>query len=288
MRNLKERFDSVRMSDTQKERILRNVKDMRVQPRSQNVGQLRKVGPIIASVILGVVMIFLIFTLLDEPQNVLQPESDSAASEQGGERPITKEIIIWSSFATLLMAVALYAFKKCVQTVKRWQSNEKVIFAKRYIEKWSSYIVINVVLAGLIWGGGYVLGWSLFYVQLLAAISVTAGVFLWGIYDTRDNEWCSCPHCGTPFTRKQMRQKLRWQYLEKCDACDKQIYVDSKQMTSVPIAFYCSFFGYYTIFNMNIFLVILMGISVIWLTTKYVSPYSVQFLTERQDDPKMW
>ncbi|MBD8033681.1 hypothetical protein H9632_11445 [Solibacillus sp. Sa1YVA6] len=57
-------------------------------------------------------------------------------------------------------------------------------------------------------------------------------VTLWVLYDARDREQSHCPHCETPFTRKQIFRKTYMPYREKCDSCQKIIYLEGNATQS--------------------------------------------------------
>lgn len=284
MHKLKERFEPVKLSDAQKERILRNVKEGRmdnVRPRMQK-------GPLFASLIVGISMLFLMFNLLTEPETILQPDGHQAADQEQSLNSLTWEIVIWNTIAVGFMVVALLATKKAVMHVRRWQSNRKVQKLQMIFESKPKLIAWMLLFSIFIWGGSFLLNWSIMYVHIWVVAFYVLGFFMLAAYATRDNQKTSCPHCGVQFTRKQVRQKSMWQYREKCDTCEKPIFVDPKKNGNIVYFIYPSFILFNSILDIHYSLVVIMVISSLWLVYKYVSPYSVQFIAERKDDPKLW
>lgn len=280
MHDLKERFEPVKLSDAQKERILNNV-DKPVRPHIPK-------GPLFASVIVGLAMLFLMFNLLIEPETILQPGSNQAAEQGQLDINLSWKMISWNVVATVLMILSMLATRRAITQVKRWQSNRNVQKLKKIVASKPKFLSCIIMFAVIIWGGSYLFNWSLIYAHIWVVTFYVLGFFMLEVYQTRNLEKTSCPHCGIQFTRKQVRQKVKWQYREKCDTCEKPIYVDPKRNGSSAFIVYPSFLVFYSILDMHYLIVVVMMCSILWLIMKYISPYSIQFVAEKKDDPKMW
>lgn len=280
MHDLKKRFEPVKLSDAQKERILNNV-DKPVRPRSQK-------GPLFASVIVGLAMLFLMFNLLTEPETILQPGGGQAAEQGQDSDRMTTELSIWNTVAVSVMIFAIIATKRAIFQVKRWQSIRIVQRLQLILGSTWKLVGLMLAFAAVIWGGSLLLNGALLYTHIWVAVFYVIVFFMLAVYHTRDLGKTSCPHCGVEFTRKQVRQKTKWQYRETCDTCEKPVYVDPKRNGDTLFLVFPAFIFFNGILNMHYLLVMAMVIVSFWLVYQYISPYSIQFIAEKKDDPKMW
>lgn len=285
MHDLKKRLEPVKLTDVQKERIIRNVKE----GKGEKVSLGYQKGPFIASIIVGVAMLFLVFNLLMEPETIFQSGSSQAAEQEQNERNLNWEIAIWNTVTVVIMILSIIQTRKTMLQVKRWQSNKIVIRLKPLLESKSKSSLLMFVLAVSIWGGSFLCNWLLIYTHIWVAILFILGIFMLEAYHTREYEKTRCPHCQIQFTRKQIRQKTKWQFREKCDACEKPIFVDpNRNGTSGYLFIYPLFIVFNSFLNIHYVIVITMIVTLFWLVYKYISPYSIQFIAEQKEDPKLW
>lgn len=284
MHDLKERLEPVKLSDAQKERIVRNVKEGQLRPMRPRIQK----GPLFASVILGVAVLFLMFNLLTEPAPLLQSGGGQAAEQEDHAANSSFALTMWNGLAVVMMILAMVGTKRAVLHVKRWQSQPIVRYVRPVFASRRRFIGWLLILNGLIIGGSLLLDGALFYTHAWIAVSYVVAFFMFAVYQTRDSQKTSCPHCGIEFTRKQVRQKTKWQYRETCDTCEKPIYVDPKRNGDTAYLIFPAFLLFNGILNMHYLLVIAIVAISFWLLLKYITPYSIQFIAERKDDPKMW
>ena len=285
MHDLKERLEPVKLSDAQKERILCNVKEGRIE---LDRGRGWKLGPLIVSGIVAVAMVWIVVGLLTEPASLFERGADSRTANVE-EQTYSMRSLIFAGIATIFMFISTVTLWRNLQVVKRWQTNEKLQKLRMYMEKKPYYISVYFGILVIIWGGALQLSWSELYVEIWFGVFFGFSIFMWEVWLTRDNEWSKCPHCGEPMTRKAIRKKTMWQYRETCDACGELIYLNKSESSNLEIVgLPLSFVIYFSVLNLNIVLTIVMMVTTIWLTMRYITPYTYQFTKEPDPNDKLW
>ena len=282
MRNLKERLEPVKLSDVQRQRILQNVKDKPFQKENERRW---KLGPLVASSILAVAGLFILMALLSEPASLFKQGAESSTTSSV-KLDLSIKALILAMFTSISMVISYIALRKNLHEVKRWQTTTKL---RAYMDNKIFSIIVYIVGLAVIWSGTLLLTWAELYVQIWFSMFSIFSIFMWQIWLTRDNEWCKCPHCGTPLTRKAIRKKTTWYFRETCDECGKRIYLIKRAESIVEVVgLPFVFFMYYSFFDLNPLLTIIMIVTVIWFTLRYIMPYSYQFDKEPDKDEKLW
>ena len=282
MRNLKERLEPVKLSDVQRQRILQNVKGSRFQQENERRW---KLGPFIASSILAVAGLFILIALLSEPTSLLEQGAESSTASNV-KLDLSIKAVILATVASISMVISYIALQKNLHEVKRWQTTTKL---RAYMDNKICSTIFYIVGLAVIWSGTLLLTWAELYVQIWFSMFCIFSIFMWQIWLTRDNEWCKCPHCGTPLTRKAIRKKTTWYFRETCDECGKRIYLIKRAESIVEVVgLPFVFFMYYSFFDLNPLLTIITIVTVIWFTLRYIMPYSYQFDKEPDKDEKLW
>ena len=99
------------------------------------------------------------------------------------------------------------------------------------------------------------------------------------MYDVRDRDWSTCPHCNVKFTRKQITNKSFNAFREKCDACQQLIYVNPKENQRKATFFLIPLMpmSLHQLFDLHFILLVLLAILFIISLSYFYVPYMIRF-----------
>ena len=221
MHNLKQRLEPIRLTKAQKQQMVANAK----RPSKKEKSYIPVILP--AFLILSIFFVSISFA----PDSwTLQPTTASTGSESPFQN-ISLAVVLWSVASSMELIMIYYIAKACIANTKRWQTNERVQEWNAFLSKPIQPKIAVFITLLLLWAGTIYFA-SLWYSQLIFVILSVVLVTLWVLYDAREREQSHCPHCKTPFTRKQIFRKTYMPYREKCDSCQKIIYLEGNATQS--------------------------------------------------------
>lgn len=268
MHKLKQRLEPIRLTTAQKQKMIANAKR---PPKKQR------------SYILIILPAFLIlsafFVSISLAPNswTLQPTSASTSNESLFDN-ISLAMLVWGGVSSIELIAIYYVAKVCIANTTRWQTNEKAQEWHAFLSKPIQPKIAMFLTLILIWSGTIYFK-SLWYSQLIFVLLSVVLVTLWLLYNARGLKQSHCPHCEAPFTRKQIFRKTHMAYREKCDSCQKLIYLERNAVpntlmyvliTLAPIwlqNLFSLYFSYVLLFSL------LLSISL----TYFYMPIMVQF-----------
>ncbi|MGN7477782.1 MazG nucleotide pyrophosphohydrolase domain-containing protein [Solibacillus silvestris] len=181
----------------------------------------------------------------------------------------------WSVVSSIELIFIYILAKKVIRHTDHWKANGRVQELYAFLEK--PILPKAAVFLGLIfiWAGTVYFS-SFWYSQLIFVLLSVLFITLIVLKDICNHEQSCCPHCQTLFTRKQIFSKTYMAYREKCDSCQKPIYLERRSSLNkipyfvlplIPIWLNSLHFAYVLLFS---------ALMVISLTYFYV-PFMVLF-----------
>ena len=274
MLNLKKRLEPIRLTDEQKKRIKLNAK----QPKSEKARYIPVVYTAFA-------LVAAFFVLLNLPGQDISTINDrlSAATPNLPKPDWTKSIVLHSILNSILIVASVLLLKKCLKDTLRWRDNAKVQEWNAFFSHTPRTVMLIVLTVGLLWIAVYV--WP--YLLMLKTILVLLLVVVFNLVvlcEIPERYESCCPHCKTTYTRKEIWRKSFNAFREKCDHCQKPIFV-SEEENKRKLTIYLA--PAYPIllsgpFQFPLFLVIPMLISMFISLSYFYLPYMVEFTDEDQ------
>ena len=209
-------------------------------------------------------------------------------------QPLNGSLIGWAIAANLFAVVNYCLMIAVVQTVPRVGHVAMFEAFKNRMNKRQIWQLVLVVIffAAFGWAMVLLLPFGLIAVQMYMGILYIPFVVFIQLLMTRNNEWPVCGHCGEIVTGKTMR-KRNWGKTPTCHNCNKQLYEDGKARTK---ASRINFFAPFIIItpqlagsiNMYVlFYYIFIYLILLFITMKYIAPYTVEF-TDDDKIPPLW
>lgn len=216
MHNLKQRLEPVRLTETQKRKIVANAK--------KPVAKQRSYIPIILPSFIVLALFFIMISI--SPNGfVLFNQTTASNKDHALFEGLSFAEVAWSVVSSAMLIAIYIVAKRCIAHTKRWKTNARMQEVHAFLQKPLLPKVAVAIGIVVIWIGTVYFS-SLWYSQLifvlLAVILATFSV----LNDLRDYNKSSCPHCHVPFTRKQILKKTYMAFRETCDGCKKPIYLD--------------------------------------------------------------
>lgn len=218
MHNLKERLEPVRLTETQKTRILVNAKKPTAKQRSY-------IPIILPSFI--VLAIFFVIISVSSNSFVLLKQSTASQNEGTLFEGLSFAEIAWSVVSSAMLIAIYIVTKRCIAHTKRWKTNARVQEVHAFLQRPVLPKVAVGIAIVVIWIGTVYFS-SLWYSQLIFVVLAVILATCCVLNAVRDYNKTSCPHCHVPLTRKQIFKKTYMAFRETCDSCKMPIYLDRK------------------------------------------------------------
>ena len=199
---------------------------------------------VLSSFVLGAVF-FLFITFQNQPNSMTATSNHLFTSDLKLTDLFLSEKFYWMLGVFLIEIIAGILFFEVIQKTKRWQSRALVSKISALLASWPRKLAFQCFCSILI--GGALFFASLYTVKTLAVLFVLLLNCLLLLWLVRNLEKATCPHCGQPFTRKDLF-KITWApYRLKCIHCQGNIYLSKDSRKNMIHYTWAPFVSHYVL-----------------------------------------
>lgn len=269
MHNLKQRLQPIRLTEEQKRKIITNAKKPPVKQRSYI--------PIILPAFIVLTAFFIMITISPNSWTLI-PKTTASNSSESIFDGLSFAEVAWSIISSIELIFIYILAKKVMSHTKHWKTNMRVQEVYAFLVKPLLPKMITFVSLIFIWAGTVYFS-SLWYSQLIFVLLTVPLFTLFLLNNARNSEPACCPHCKIVFTRKQIWDKSYMPYREKCDTCNKPIYIERKHYQNTVMTIIIPLFPFWisNFFSLHFAYVVLFSVLIIISLSYFYTPFMLQF-----------
>lgn len=271
MQNFKESLSKIELSEEQKQKLAKNLK--------RPAKKVSKLPLVILPVFLSVALFFLFITLTGDSQNFKPVAKSSSSITFISSYPLSGRAIVFAIINSVLILMNSFMFRRNLKMVPRMQKRAFLQELHVYIHKPVFLIILIVIAQLLLWGISISTMYAAVFNQALFIVLIILTLWQSLAYRTRNDTWCSCPHCQMKMTRWQIHKKSKWNKREKCDTCQQPIVVTSESYNDKVLGYFVLIpgIGLYTTFDFHFMLAGMYVMSLYFLNFYVYFPYTMVF-----------